>query len=92
VNGFSQVQIGGVIFGESAVVSVAGAVTGLLVGSCFLYALKLIPALDGYVDPTMHPLLMLIVLALALLTGIAGAVYPAAFAMRIRAVEALRFE
>jgi putative ABC transport system permease protein len=92
VNGFSQVQIGGVIFGESAVVSVSGAVTGLLVGSCFLYALKLIPALDGYIDPTMHPLLMLIVLALALLTGVAGAVYPAVYAMRIRAVEALRFE
>jgi putative ABC transport system permease protein len=92
VNGFSQIQIGGVIFGESAVVSVSGAVTGLLVGTCFLYALKLIPALDGYVDPTIHPLLMLVVLVLALLTGIAGALYPAVYAMRIRAVEALRFE
>jgi putative ABC transport system permease protein len=92
VNGFSQVQIGSVIFGESAVVSVSGALAGLLVGTCFLYALKLIPALDGYVDPTIHPLLMLIVLVLAFLTGVAGAVYPAFYAMRIRAVEALRFE
>jgi len=92
VNGFSQVQIGGVIFGESAVVSVFGALTGLVVGSCFLYALKMIPALDGYVDPTLHPLLMMVVLLLALLTGIAGALYPAVYAMRIRAVEALRFE
>jgi putative ABC transport system permease protein len=41
---------------------------------------------------TMHPLLMLIVVLLALLTGVAGALYPAAYAMRIRAVEALRFE
>lgn len=92
VNGFSHGQIGGVIFGESAVVSISGAAAGLLIGTCFLYALKLIPALDGYVDTTMHPLLMLVVLLLALLTGIAGALYPAAYAMRIRAVEALRFE
>jgi putative ABC transport system permease protein len=92
VNGFSRVQIGGVIFGESAVVSLSGAAAGLLVGSCFLYALKLIPALDGYVDATLHPPIMLVVLLLALLTGVAGALYPAFYAMRIRAVEALRFE
>jgi putative ABC transport system permease protein len=29
---------------------------------------------------------------LALLTGVAGALYPAIYAMRVRAVEALRFE
>ncbi|MGA2674896.1 MAG: ABC transporter permease [Terracidiphilus sp.] len=92
VNGFSHLQIGGVIFGESAVVSASGAIAGLLIGSCFLYVLKAIPALGGYVDPTIHPLLMLVVLLLALLTGIAGALYPAVYAMRIRAVEALRFE
>lgn len=92
VNGFSHTQIGAVIFGESAVVSVAGAVTGLLVGSCFLFALKRIPALDGYIDPSIHPLLMLVVLTLALMTGVAGALYPAFYAMRVRAVEALRFE
>jgi putative ABC transport system permease protein len=40
----------------------------------------------------MQPLVMLAVIALALLTGIAGALYPAIYAMRIRAVEALRFE
>jgi putative ABC transport system permease protein len=54
--------------------------------------LKFVPALDGYVDPSIHPLLMLIVLILALLTGIAGAFYPAIYAMRVRPVEALRFE
>ena len=92
VNGFSHAQIGGVIFGESAVVSVFGAIAGLLFGTCFLCALKLIPALDGYVDTNLHPLLVLLVLLLALLTGVAGALYPAVYAMRVRAVEALRFE
>ena len=92
VNGFSNAQIGGMIFGESAVVSIVGALSGLLIGACFLFALKLVPALHGYVDATIHPVILLIVLVLALLTGVAGALYPAVYAMRVRAVEALRFE
>jgi putative ABC transport system permease protein len=80
------------IFGESAVVSLLGAVAGLIAGTALLYTLKLIPALHGYVDVSMRPLVMLIVIVLALLTGIAGALYPAIYAMRVRAVEALRFE
>jgi putative ABC transport system permease protein len=92
VNGFSRVQIAAMIFGESAVVSLLGAVAGLLTGTCLLFALKLVPALHGYVDVATRPVVMLAVILLALLTGIAGALYPAAYAMRIRAVEALRFE
>jgi putative ABC transport system permease protein len=92
VNGFSRVQIGGIIFGESAAVSVLGAIAGLLTGTCFLFALKLVPALHGYVDTTIHLPIMMIVILLALCTGIAGALYPAAYAMQVRAVEALRFE
>ena len=92
VNGFSHAQIAGMIFGESALVSVFGACAGLAIGTGALYALKLIPALDGYVDVSIQPVVMLIVIVLALLTGVAGALYPAIYAMRIRAVEALRFE
>jgi putative ABC transport system permease protein len=92
VCGFSNVQIAAMIFGESAVVSLLGAVSGLLTGTCLLFALKLVPALHGYVDVTIQPAVLLIVILLALLTGIAGALYPAIYAMRIRAVEALRFE
>jgi putative ABC transport system permease protein len=92
VSGFSDTQIAAMIFGESAVVSLLGAVLGLLTGTCLLFALKLVPALHGYVDVTIQPAILLIVIVLALLTGIAGALYPAFYAMRIRAVEALRFE
>jgi putative ABC transport system permease protein len=92
VNGFSNVQIASMIFGESAVVSLLGAVAGLIAGTGLLFTLKQIPALHGYVDVSMRPLVMLIVIVLALLTGIAGALYPAIYAMRVRAVEALRFE
>jgi putative ABC transport system permease protein len=92
VNGFSNLQIATMIFGESALVSVFGAITGLLLGAAFLWVLKLIPALHGYVDVTIQPLIVLTVIVLAFLTGVAGALYPAMYAMRIRAVEALRFE
>lgn len=92
VNGFSKVQIAGMIFGESSCVAAFGAVVGLAIGMLALITLKHVPALDGYIDASMKPLLMLIVIVLALITGIAGALYPAAYAMRIRAVEALRFE
>jgi putative ABC transport system permease protein len=92
VNGFSHLQLGGMILGESAVVSLIGATSGLLIGICILFALKQVPALDGYIDPTIHPFILLFVILLALLTGIAGAFYPAIYAMRVHAVEALRFE
>ena len=92
VNGFSHPQVAAMIFGESAVVSVCGALAGLTIGTTALFALKLIPALHGYIDVTLQPLVMLLVIVLALLTGVAGALYPAIYAMRVRAVEALRFE
>jgi putative ABC transport system permease protein len=92
VNGFSNTQIASMIFGESALVSLIGALCGLAVGIAALFGLKLIPALDGYIDVSIRPAVLLIVILLALVTGVAGALYPALYAMRIRAVEALRFE
>jgi len=92
VNGFSDLQIAITIFGESALVAITGALLGLFIGFGALVALKFIPALHGYIDATVQPLIMGVVVLLALLTGLAGALYPAAYAMRVRAVEALRFE
>lgn len=92
VNGFSNGQIAMIIFGESAFVAVSGAVLGLVIGTGVMFGLKSIPALHGYVDVTLRPAVMLAVVFLAFLTGVAGALYPAAYAMRVRAVEALRFE
>ena len=92
VNGFSKAQIAGTVFAESAMIAVGGAILGLIVGMSALMGLKFIPALHGYIDVTMRPGLMFIVVLLSLLTAVAGAMYPAAYAMRVRAVEALRFE
>jgi putative ABC transport system permease protein len=92
VNGFSNTQIAALIFGESGAVSLAGAALGLIIGAGGVIILKLIPALHGYVDAQVQPLVVIAVVLLASLTGAAGALYPAFYAMRVRAVEALRFE
>ena len=92
VNGFSNTQIASLIFGESGAVSLFGAILGLILGGCAIVALKLIPALHGYVDADVQPTVVVSVVLLACLTGAAGALYPAIYAMRVRAVEALRFE
>lgn len=92
VNGFSNGQIAALIFGESGLVSLIGAISGLTIGFLAIVGLKLIPALHGYVDADVQPAILAIVVALACLTGISGALYPAFYATRIRAVEALRFE
>jgi putative ABC transport system permease protein len=92
VSGFSNAQIATMIFGESALVSMLGAFVGLLLGTAFLFGLKLIPALHGYVDVSIQSAVVGVVIILAFFTGVAGALYPASYAMRIRAVEALRFE
>jgi putative ABC transport system permease protein len=57
-----------------------------------LQALKSVPMLHGYVDAQVQWAVALAVLGLACVTGLAGALYPAIYAMRIRPVEALRFE
>jgi len=92
VNGFSNSQIASLIFGESGAVSLVGAILGLVIGACAIVALKLIPALHGYVDADVQPTVIAAVVLLACFTGAAGALYPAFYAMRVRAVEALRFE
>lgn len=92
VNGFSSGQVAGIIFGESGVVSLLGACVGLGVGVSAIFILQSIPALHGYVDADIQPWLIVAVVVLACVTGLAGALYPAIYAMRVQAVEALRFE
>jgi putative ABC transport system permease protein len=92
VCGFSRIQIAKLIFGESVMVALIGVLLGILLSKGAMVLLKSLPILQGYVDTTMNPMIVLIVVILAMLTGIIGALYPAYYAMKIRAAEALRFE
>jgi len=92
VCGFSRPQVAWLIFGESGVISAAGVVIGGALSQLGLLLLQRLPMLQGYVEPRLEPSVLGAVVGLALLTGLAGALYPAAYGMRIQAAEALRFE
>ncbi len=92
VCGFSRGQIAKLIFGESVMVSLIGVLLGILLSKGAMVLLKSLPFLQGYVDTTIQPMMVLIVVILAMMTGIIGALYPAFYAMKIKAAEALRFE
>lgn len=90
--GFSGRQIAGLVFGESALVSAVGALAGVGLGAVAVGLLGRLPALHGYVEGHVGPAAAASIVVLAGLTGVAGACYPAWYALRIRPVEALRFE
>lgn len=92
VCGFSRFQVARLIFGESILVSLIGVVAGVAMSKLAMVVLKSLPFLQGYVDTTIEPVIVLIVVGMAMLTGIAGALYPAIYGMKIKAAEALRFE
>ena len=92
VNGFSDRQISGMIFSESGIVSLLGAIIGLSFGVVLIFTLKTIPAVHGYINADLQLFNLVLVVLLACITGVLGALYPALYAMRVRAVEALRFE
>lgn len=92
VNGFSRGQIASLIFGESILISLVGVIVGTGISIAALHLLKALPALQGYIDTELSPLLVLAVIAMSFFTGIAGALYPALYAMKIKPADALRFE
>lgn len=90
--GFSPGQVAGLILGESLLVSAAGALLGLGFGYVSLLVLKHLPWLQGYVTPRIEWPVMAAAVLIAAFTGIAGAAYPARFAMKIETARALRYE
>ena len=92
VCGFSRSQLARMILGESLMLSAIGVLAGWLLSIGGLQILKALPALQGYIDPQVGMREVLGAVALALITGIGGALYPAAHAARLKPAEALRFE
>ncbi|MFI5335755.1 MAG: ABC transporter permease [Opitutales bacterium] len=92
VNGFSAVQVALLIFGEALVLALAGLVAGGLAGAGLLAVLPHVPQLQGYIQPELGAGMLAILGVLAVVTAIGGALYPAFYAMRIEAADALRYE
>ena len=92
VCGFSKGQVARLIFGESILVAMIGVVVGIALSKIAMVVLKSLPFLQGYVDTNIEPKIVFTVVLMAMFTGVAGAIYPALYAMKIKAAEALRFE
>jgi putative ABC transport system permease protein len=92
VCGFSRWQVSRLIVGESVMVALIGVLVGLVLSRLALALLKSLPFLQGYVDPRLQWNVVLVVVILAVVTGVLGALYPAAYAMRVKPAKALRFE
>ena len=92
VCGFSRGQVAALVFGEAAVVAGIGVAGGFGVGLAALKALNAAPQFQGYVQAVVRGDILGAIVAIAFITALAGALYPAWFATKIQPAEALRFE
>jgi len=92
VCGFSRQQAATLILGEGFIIAVLGVCLGLLSGFGLLLVLQHLPQLQGYIQASVSPYMIVGIFATALFTSLAGSIYPAWFASRIQPAEALRYE
>jgi putative ABC transport system permease protein len=90
--GWRRRYVLGMILQESLVLGAVGGVGGIAVGFGLGKLLALIPGWFGAMTPIYTPLLFVQAIAVALLAGAVGGIYPAWRATRMRPVEALRYE
>jgi putative ABC transport system permease protein len=90
--GWSPGRVLAMVVLEGLGLSLAGSAAGIALGLAGLRWLAASPMLRGLVEPQVDGRLFLEVSAVTLILGAAGSLYPAARAVRVHPVEALRYE
>jgi len=90
--GWRRGRVLGMILQEALALGAVGGVCGIILGLGLAWGITQIPGIGGMLDPRYSPELFAQALAVALVTGVIGGLYPAWRATRMRPVEALRYE
>ncbi len=90
--GWSRRRVLNMILKESLLLGFLGAITGIVFGIGLTKMLATIEAISGFVDAIFTPTLFAQAIAIALVLGGLGGLYPAWRATKLRPVEALRYE
>ena len=90
--GWRRRQVVGMILQEALALGLVGGLCGILLGMALAWGVGQIPLLGDMFKAQYKPELFVQVLAIALVTGASGGLYPAWRATRLRPIEALRYE
>jgi ABC-type lipoprotein release transport system permease subunit len=90
--GWRRGRVLGMILWEALVLGAVGGVCGIILGLGLAWGIMQIPLVGGMLKTSYSPELFAQALAVALVTGVIGGLYPAWRATRMRPVEALRYE
>ncbi len=88
--GWKQSRVVRLILSEGVMLSIVGAMIGIPAAALLAQFLSQFPLTAGIIEGHIAPVVMLKGLALAVIVGLLGAVYPAIWAARLRPVLALR--
>jgi len=90
--GWRELRVLWMILSESLLLSLLATGLGVLMGIGLTTALSAAPGMGASIRPTYTPSVIVQAIAVSLLLGAAGGLYPAWYASRLRPVEALRYE
>jgi ABC-type antimicrobial peptide transport system permease subunit len=90
--GWRRRQVLRMILQEALALGAVGGACGILLGVGLSWGLTQIPGMGGMLNPSYSPELFAQALAVALVAGALGGLYPAWRATRMQPVEALRYE
>jgi ABC-type antimicrobial peptide transport system permease subunit len=90
--GWRRRQVLGMILQESLVLGAVGGLVGILLGLGLGKLVSLAEGMWGSIELVYTPLILVQAIIVALIAGVAGGLYPAWRATRMRPVEALRYE